>query len=159
MECSSFACAQSDAMQVESRSVSRILFSGLKAGAAIIHLAHLLPNGSSDLPGGRKPCRQALLSGGQPYLTPPYLVLHYEEFAWPRVLPRKRRCALTLSPRRGRTVSPITRWQPTLYSADRSAWLVSSLLHLSSPIRAGRLRLGAAAFVDGRPAVSGLVAL
>jgi hypothetical protein len=23
-------------------------------------------------------------SGGQPLLTPPYLVLHCEEFAWPR---------------------------------------------------------------------------
>ncbi|SRR6266536_1696580 len=44
--------------------------------------------------------------GGQPYLTPPYLVLHCEEFAWPRVSPR--------APVRsyfkpfGRTVSPIT---------------------------------------------------
>ena len=27
-------------------------------------------------------------SGGQPCLTPPYLVLHCEEFAWPHVLPR-----------------------------------------------------------------------
>ena len=87
MESSSFACAQSYAMQVESRSVSRILFPVLQDGAAIIHLAHLLPNGSSDLPGGRKQCREALLSGGQPCLTPPYLVLHYEEFAWPHVLP------------------------------------------------------------------------
>jgi hypothetical protein len=26
-------------------------------------------------------------SGGQPLLTPPYLVLHCEEFAWPPVLP------------------------------------------------------------------------
>ena len=26
--------------------------------------------------------------GGQPFLTPPYLVLHREEFAWPRVSPR-----------------------------------------------------------------------
>lgn len=26
-------------------------------------------------------------SGGQPLLTPPYLVLHCEEFAWPPMLP------------------------------------------------------------------------
>jgi hypothetical protein len=26
-------------------------------------------------------------SGGQPLLTPPYLVLHCEEFAWPTMLP------------------------------------------------------------------------
>ena len=39
-------------------------------------------------------------SGGQP-LTPPYLVLHREEFAWPRVSPR--------APVRSyRTISPIT---------------------------------------------------
>jgi hypothetical protein len=25
--------------------------------------------------------------GGQPFLTPPYLVLHREEFAWPRMSP------------------------------------------------------------------------
>ena len=39
-------------------------------------------------------------SGGQP-LTPPYLVLHREEFAWPRMSPR--------APVRSyRTISPIT---------------------------------------------------
>jgi hypothetical protein len=45
--------------------------------------------------------------GGQPWLTPPYLVLHREEFAWPRVSP----CAPVRSyikPLWGRTVSPIT---------------------------------------------------
>ena len=26
-------------------------------------------------------------SGGQPFLTPPYLILHREEFAWPYVSP------------------------------------------------------------------------
>jgi len=46
---------------------------------AIIHLARLLPAESSDLPGGLR--RAALI-------TPPYLVLHREEFAWPRVSPR-----------------------------------------------------------------------
>jgi len=61
---------------------------------AIIHLVQLLPVGSSDLPGGRSSFlnlkTQILKSalGGQPYLTPPYLVLHCEEFAWPRVSPR-----------------------------------------------------------------------
>jgi len=55
-----------------------------RIGTAIIHLGQSLPNGSSDLPGGRFPMNRE--SGGQP-LTPPYLVLHCEEFAWPRVLP------------------------------------------------------------------------
>ncbi len=53
---------------------------------AIIHLAQLLPVGSSDLPGGRIPINRD--SGEQPFLTPPYLILHCEEFAWPHVLPR-----------------------------------------------------------------------
>src|SRR6266403_5436236 len=45
---------------------------------AIIPLAQPLPVGSSDLPGG---------FGRAALLTPPYLVLHREEFAWPRMLP------------------------------------------------------------------------
>ncbi len=53
-------------------------------GVAIIHLVQLLPVGSSDLPGGRS---SFTASGGQPFLTPPYLVLHCEEFAWPRMSP------------------------------------------------------------------------
>ena len=133
MESSSFACAQSYAMQVESRSVSRILFSCRKAGAAIIHLAHLLPNGSSDLPGGRKLCLAALLSGGQPCLTPPYLVLHYEEFTWPHALPH--------APVRSYIKPPkgphrFTHHPLVAYTLQCSPprWLVSSLLHLSSPI-------------------------
>jgi len=53
--------------------------------------------------------------GGQPLLTPPYLVLHREEFAWPRMSPH--------APVRSyRTISPITRYG-----------LVCFLLHLSSP--------------------------
>ena len=32
--------------------------------------------------------RQEQASGGQPCVTPPYLVLHCEEFAWPRMSPR-----------------------------------------------------------------------
>jgi hypothetical protein len=48
-------------------------------------------------------------------LTPPYLVLHCEEFAWPRMSPH--------APVRSyRTISPITR-----------LGLVCFLLHLSSP--------------------------
>jgi len=46
---------------------------------AIIPLAQPLPIGSSDLPGSFE--RAALL-------TLPYLVLHREEFAWPRMSPR-----------------------------------------------------------------------
>ena len=66
---------------------------------AIIHLAQPLPAGSSDLPGGRSGPKSA--SGGQPCLTPPYLVLHREEFAWPRMSP--------YAPVRSyRTISPIT---------------------------------------------------
>ena len=78
-------------MQIESKPVSRILFpdlqisnlrfeiGDLKIGAAIIPLAQPLPIGSSDLPGSFE--RAALL-------TLPYLVLHREEFAWPRMSPR-----------------------------------------------------------------------
>jgi len=76
---------------------------------AIIHLAQPLPAGSSDLPGGRSGSKSA--SGGQP-LTPPYLVLHREEFAWPRMSPR--------APVRSyRTISPIT----SLIN-DRRGWFV-----------------------------------
>jgi hypothetical protein len=48
-------------------------------GAAIIPLAHLSPDGSSDLPGDVE-SPKALARTGRP-LTPPYLVLHREEFA------------------------------------------------------------------------------
>jgi len=40
-------------------------------------------------------------------LTPPYLVLHREEFAWPRMLPRTP-VRSYIKPMKGRTVSPIT---------------------------------------------------
>src|SRR6185369_16449465 len=70
------------------RSVSRILYpeprrlrsqiSITEVGMTIIPLAQPLPVGSSDLPGGLR--RAALIS-------PPYLVLHREEFAWPRMSP------------------------------------------------------------------------
>ncbi len=83
-----------NALQVKNKSVSRILFSdrGLEIsktkvqkdlkspiGAAIIPLLQPLPIGCSNLPGSFE--RAALI-------TLPYLVLHREEFAWPRVSPR-----------------------------------------------------------------------
>ena len=49
-------------------------------------------------------------SGGQPFLTPPYLVLHCEEFAWPRLLPDAP-VRSYIKPE-GRTISPITRHPP-----------------------------------------------
>ena len=72
---------------------------------AIIHLAQPLPVGSSDLPGGRIPIIRDL--GGQPLLTPPYLVLHCEEFTWPPMLPSTP-VRSYFKPGEGRTVSPIT---------------------------------------------------
>jgi len=67
---------------------------------AIIHLVQPLPTGSSDLPGGRS--RPKVRFGRAALLTPPYLVLHREEFAWPRMSPH--------APVRSyRTISPITR--------------------------------------------------
>src|SRR6185295_15318715 len=97
-------------LQIRNRSVSRILYFD-RVEVAIIHLVQPLPAGSSDLPGGRSEPKFA--SGGQP-LTPPYLVLHREEFAWPRMSPH--------APVRSyRTISPIT-----------LNGLVCFLLHLSS---------------------------
>jgi hypothetical protein len=52
---------------------------------AIIHLVQRLPVGSSDLPGGRIPILSGF--GRAALLTPPYLILHREEFAWPRLSP------------------------------------------------------------------------
>lgn len=55
----------------------------------IIHLARPLPVGSSDLPGGRNDLsRMTDRFGRAALLTPPYLVLHCEEFAWPSVSPQ-----------------------------------------------------------------------
>ena len=53
------------ALQIENKSVSRILYSGCKfeIGVTIIHLAQLLPVGSSDLPGGRSPEKSGLRAG------------------------------------------------------------------------------------------------
>src|SRR5438093_13555643 len=87
---------------------------------AIIHLGRPLPVGSSDLPGGRIPIARDL--GGQPYLTPPYLVLHREEFAWPRMSPH--------APVRS-YIKPACRPHRFTHHPDESG-LVYSLLHLSS---------------------------
>jgi len=68
---------------------------------AIIHLAQPLPVGSSDLPGGRSSFWDLIAEisnlrseisdlncfGRAALLTPPYLILHCEEFAWPHVSP------------------------------------------------------------------------
>jgi len=62
---------------------------------AIIPLARPLPIGSSDLPEGRSrfPKSETEISnlsycfGRAALLTPPYLILHREEFAWPRMSP------------------------------------------------------------------------
>jgi len=98
---------------------------------AIIHLVQPLPAGSSDLPGGV--ANRSSLRAGSPFLTPPYLVLHREEFAWPRMSPH--------APVRSyRTISPITRCRAGLFSV--------ALVVAPRPFRTAR-----------RPAVSGLAAL
>jgi len=76
-------------------------------------------------------------SGGQPCVTPPYSVLHCEEFAWPHLSPD----------------TPVRSYfKPSgphhfTHHPDMSG-LVCFLLHLSSPELSLR-----------RPAVSGLAAL
>jgi len=81
---------------------------------AIIHLVQLLPVESSDLPGGRISLfenanlrSQIDCFGRAALLTPPYLILHREEFAWPRLLPNAP-VRSYFKPPEGRTVSPIT---------------------------------------------------
>ena len=129
------------------------------AEVAIIHLAQPLPAGSSDLPGGRsssKTCKSAiqdlkseipkLLWAGSP-VTPPYLVLHCEEFAWPRVSPRAP-VRSYIKPHKGAAPfhpSPptLTRFQisiENLQPRDSRGWLVYFLLHLSSPEKISDLR-------------------
>ncbi len=78
---------------------------------AVIHLGRALPPGSSDLPGNVAPdgC------SGRAVPPFPYLVLHHEEFAWPRLSPDAPVSSYL-------TVSPIT------------FRLVCSLLHLSSDV-------------------------
>src|SRR5436853_4112403 len=58
-------------------------------------------------------------------LTPPYLVLHCEEFAWPCVSPR--------APVRS-YIKPLAEPHRFTHHPDSKVpWLVCSLLHLSSP--------------------------
>src|SRR6266704_321638 len=63
--------------------------------------------------------------GGQPYLTPPYLVLHCEEFAWPRVSPR--------APVRSYFKPLAEPHRFTHHPDSKVPRLVCSLLHLLSP--------------------------
>jgi hypothetical protein len=49
-------------LQTLNRSISRILYPDL-IGMAIIHLGQSLPNGSSDLPGGRIPDESGFRAG------------------------------------------------------------------------------------------------
>ena len=100
-----------------------------RVGVAIIHLAHSSPNGSSDLPGGRSAPDDRHASGGQPCLTPPYLVLHCEEFAWPHVLPHVP-VRSYFKPGGAAPFHPSPAADPC---GGHARWLVCSLLHLSSP--------------------------
>jgi len=61
---------------------------------AIIHLAHLLPGGSSDLPGGRS---KSMLWAGNPYWRLPIWSCTARSLPG-RACHHARRCALTLSP-------------------------------------------------------------
>jgi len=72
--------------------------------AAVIHLGRALPHGSSSLPGNAA-CRHR--TGRS--IAFPYLALHREEFAWPRLLPD---APVGSYP----TVSPITRRRAGLFS-------------------------------------------
>src|SRR5258705_5647790 len=69
------------------RSVSRILSSDLKSeiGVAIIHLVQLLPDWIKRSTRRSYPDESGF--GRAALLTPPYLILHREEFAWPHVSP------------------------------------------------------------------------
>ena len=93
---------------------------------AIIPLAQPLPVGSSDLPGGFE--RAALMA-------PPYLVLHREEFAWPRMSPHAP-VRSYIKPLRAAPFHPLPTVVKSELSNPRSEMrsrLVCFLLHLSSP--------------------------
>jgi len=127
-------------------------------GVAIIHLAQLLPAGSSDLPGGRS---SFTASGGQPFLTPPYLVLHCEEFAWPRMSPRAP-VRSYFKPSRAAPFHPspaaaFRRPPPKRCPTGAGNRLVCSLLHLSS-LQNFRFEIKPEIVLE-LPAVSGLAAL
>jgi len=87
-------------------------------------------------------------------LTSPYLVLHCEEFAWPRLLPSAP-VRSYFKPLWGRTVSPITRCRGPEGRAAR--WLVCSLLHLSSSGKEpNRPKAGCAPKPDAQPLAGSL---
>ena len=127
---------------------------------AIIPLAQSLPIGSSDLPGS---------FGRAALITLPYLVLHREEFAWPRMSPHapvrsysfsNLEFQFETSPYGPHRFTHHLRFRFEISKSD-SRRLVYSLLHLSSPVPSrlkfqnSNLRLE----MIGRPAVSGLAAL
>jgi hypothetical protein len=96
-----------------------------RVGIAIIPLAQSLPIGSSDLPGGFE--RAARMS-------PPYLVLHREEFAWPRMSPHVP-VRSYFKPFRAAPFHPSPA-RSDLRSQNLSRHrLVCFLLHLSSPVQ------------------------
>ena len=88
--------------------------------STIIPLGLRLPAGSSDLPGNTADV--AIGQGRAVPLASLYLVLHHEEFTRPWMLPPTPVSSYL-------TLSPITR--------PYRARLVYSLLHLSSPAKAG----------------------
>jgi len=65
-------------------------------------------------------------------LTPPYLVLHCEEFTWPRVSPRV--------PVRSYIKLPAEPHRFTHHPDSKVRRLVCSLLHLSSPEAISRIQ-------------------
>jgi len=77
------------------------------SAAAIIHLGQALPPDSSDLPGNASPSFPEHPAGRR--RTLPYLILHHEEFAWPRLLPDAPVSSYL-------TVSPITAEAAGLFS-------------------------------------------
>jgi hypothetical protein len=126
---------------MRNRSISRILYPDC-VGTAIIHLDQPLPVGSSDLPGGRIPTRSGI--GRAALLTPPYLVLHCEEFAWPRMSPH--------APVRS-YIKPENGPHRFTHHLDMSR-LVCSLLHLSSSTQ--RASLGQLSFANAPPLAGSL---
>src|ERR1043165_4346468 len=95
---------------------------------AIIPLGRTLPDGSSDLPGGVARSQKERAFGRAALCPPPYLVLHREEFAWPRLSPD----APVRSYFKPRRAAPFHPSPAALRPKTKARWLVSSLLHLSS---------------------------
>src|SRR4030095_1231405 len=113
------------------RSVSRILYSDLKSeiGMAIIHLVQLLPDWIKRSTRRSYPDESEF--GRAALLTPPYLILHCEEFAWPRMSPH----APVRSYFKPLRAAP---FHPSPLEIRRIKRLVCFLLHLSSPDRLSR---------------------